>query len=522
MPNVVRTVLTAVMVTSLMLVGCDSDDGSTNQRDARERAAPPPESVAGVDLYALPRPVAMSCRRIGTRARAPVLCPTRLPRPSRGLAGSAFVPYPLSVGPLTGRGGAVVSLNFGYSAETGNPNLDGPERFLHFDVQVREPDERLPPKTFVTTLGGRRGLIAPATSRNYAVEPYFANHVRFFWREDGTSYAATLHNFGPRTRAVLGAIIGSLRPARDLEASTTSATGVHSVRVPIAGPSAVAIGSAGPWMAGTGAVGTRQGERTTLVQLDPDSGKVVSGPKQISSYTGPTALATSHGLWISQFGFHQPDILRLRKGDGAFAEYFTAGMNIGDLAVTDRTIWALDNGRFHGYSQTAGGTIERIERETGRTVVRIRVGRGPSELALGAGRVWAANNLDDSLSRIDPRTNRVTATTPVGVAPVGVTAGEGAIWVANSADDTVSRIDAESARVVQTIDVGLGPRGVAVGEGSVWVSNYLEDTVSRIDPRVGRVIETIPVGAGPTGIAVGHGAVWVADLLDQAVSRIEP
>ena len=521
MPNLLRTVPAAVMVTSLMLVGCNSDDGSTNRGDPGERAAPAPESVAGVRLYALPRPVAISCRRVGERAGAPLLCPTALPRPSRGLASSAFIPYPLSVASLAGKGGAPVGLDFSYSAETGNPRLDGPERFLHFDVQVRKPDEPLPQRTSVTTLGGRPGLLSPATSRNYAAEPYFANHVRFFWRENGTSYAATLHDFGPRTQALLGAIIGGLRPARDVAVSTSSAPRVRSVRVPIAGPSAVAIGSAGPWIAGTGAVGSRQGERTALVRLDPEFGEVVTGPKQISDYTGPTALATGRGLWIGQFGFQQPDILRLAGNDG-LSRYFTAGMSVGDLAVTDRTIWALDHGRTDGTSPTAGGTVERIERRTGRTVARVRVGRGPSELALGAGRIWAANNLDDSLSRIDPRTNRVTATIPVGEAPVGVAAGEGAIWVANSADSTLSRVDAESARVTQTIEVGLGPRGVAVGGGSVWVSNYLEDTVSRIDPSVGRVIETIPVGAGPTGIAVGHGAVWVADLLDQTVSRIEP
>ena len=506
--------------TAVFLTAC----WSGGDAESVPRAAAPVgrESVAGVSLYPLPRPVATRCRRIGTRAQRPLLCPTRLPRPSRSLASSAFIPYPLSAGPLGATGKAVTGLNFSYSAETGRPTLDGPARFLHFDVQVREADDPLPPKTHPATLGGRLGLLAPATSRNYAAEPYFANHVRFLWREHGTRYAATLHNFGANTKPVLGAIVRSLRPAREIAAAATSTPGVDVLPVPIAGPSAVAVDSAGAWVAGTGALGTRRGERTALVRLDPASGDVVFGPRLISRYTGPTALTTSGGPWLGQFGFHQPDILHLGKDGEGFTRYFTAGMNVGDLAVTRETIWALDFGEFRGLSRTAVGTIERVERRSGRTAARIGVGRAPAQLALGFGRVWVTNNQDESLSRVDSRTNRVTATTPVGAAPVGVAAGWQAIWVANSASNTVSRVDPESARVTQTVDVGRGPRGVAVGNGSVWVTNYLDDTVSRIDPASGRVIETIRVGAGPTGIAVGDGAVWVADLLDQTVSRVEP
>ena len=50
----------------------------------------------------------------------------------------------------------------------------------------------------------------------------------------------------------------------------------------------------------------------------------------------------------------------------------------------------------------------------------ITVGPGASGIAVGAGAVWVANTLADTLVRIDPSTNSVTTTIPVGSRPRGV------------------------------------------------------------------------------------------------------
>jgi hypothetical protein len=64
-------------------------------------------------------------------------------------------------------------------------------------------------------LGGKRGQALYA--RGYGLRKsqglYWANHTWFFWREDGTQYAASLHYFGRDTTALLARLIRELRPA---------------------------------------------------------------------------------------------------------------------------------------------------------------------------------------------------------------------------------------------------------------------------------------------------------------------
>jgi YVTN family beta-propeller protein len=57
----------------------------------------------------------------------------------------------------------------------------------------------------------------------------------------------------------------------------------------------------------------------------------------------------------------------------------------------------------------------------------------------------------------------------VGAGPSGIAVGLGSVWIA-SADGTVSRIDPSSSGVVATIKVGGTPSGIAVGAGQVWVA----------------------------------------------------
>jgi YVTN family beta-propeller protein len=159
----------------------------------------------------------------------------------------------------------------------------------------------------------------------------------------------------------------------------------------------------------------------------------------------------------------------------------------------------------------ANGAIARVDPRSYRIVDTIPVGNSPTAIATGAGGVWVADALDNSVTRIDPASaDAVTATTPVGQGPSAIAVGEGAVWVANTQDDTVSRIDPRSAAVTQTIPVGARPTGIAAAGGAVWVANSLDGTVSRIDPEANRVEATVEIGEAPQGVTVAHGLVWVA------------
>ena len=100
----------------------------------------------------------------------------------------------------------------------------------------------------------------------------------------------------------------------------------------------------------------------------------------------------------------------------------------------------------------------------------VNVGNGPRAIAVGAGSVWVANNLDGTVSRIDPRTNTVTATIPTGSGPNDVAAGPSAVWVANDVDGSLTRIDPATDRVAQTVRIENRPQGLALAGDSVLVA----------------------------------------------------
>ena len=179
-------------------------------------------------------------------------------------------------------------------------------------------------------------------------------------------------------------------------------------------------------------------------------------------------------------------------------------------AVTLWTSTRSPSGKARSGCWPRNGEIARVDPTSHRIADRIPTGNSPTAIATGAGSVWVADSIDNSVTRIDPAgANAVATPIPVGQEPSAIAVGEGAVWVANTQDDTVSRIDPRSAAVTQTIPVGAGPTGIAAAGGAVWVANSLGGTVSRIDPEANRVEATIEIGEAPQGVTVAHGQVWV-------------
>jgi YVTN family beta-propeller protein len=424
----------------------------------------------------------------------------------RDLAGTTALPPPvLTAFPWRDNG-----VDFSYSAETGRPRLDRPERFFH--LQVVRQDDPLPPGTRPDGLGDRPGLLARASSASYAGESYFGNHWRFFWSEEEADYAATLHHFGPRTETLLDWLIGDLRAARSTAARGDDRPGVRTIEVPVPGPVSLAFHDRQVWVAGQG---HRIVSASWLARLDARTGWPTGERIRITRAGGkPALLPGDGGVWIGHRGIPGSAGLQLVGGSSAEPmELHAVDPDVVALASGVGPPWVLDFGDWPP-TRHRGSVLDPVE---GR---RVPVGRAPAAIAAVAGELWVTNNLDDTVTRIDPRTARATQTIPVGDGPVGIAAGHGAAWVANTEDDSVSRLDPASGRVIATIVVGRGPRDVAIAEDGVWVTNSLGDSVSRIDPAANRVAETIPVGAGPTAVVVGGGAVWVANTHDGTVTRI--
>ncbi len=176
------------------------------------------------------------------------------------------------------------------------------------------------------------------------------------------------------------------------------------------------------------------------------------------------------------------------------------------------SVWATSYGQ---------GTLTRVTPGTGVTQT-VRVGHGPTGVAVAAGSVWVAATLDNALTRVDGATSEVVQRIPVGASPSEIAAGAGALWVSNSGDGTVTRVDPRSGRVLGATHVGPAPIGLAVDARAVWVAVSQAGVVARLDPATGRVIDRIRVGTGPSLVAIGGKGVWVANELDSTVSLIDP
>jgi hypothetical protein len=107
-----------LLLVALCLSGCSLGE---EDRTARRSAKPErPPSFAGVELYPTPSAVVEVCRSTQRKARIPILCPTRMPRPVRDSAGSSALP----LGGLTVFGWDASGIDFSYSAETGRRRLE--------------------------------------------------------------------------------------------------------------------------------------------------------------------------------------------------------------------------------------------------------------------------------------------------------------------------------------------------------------------------------------------------------------
>jgi len=180
-------------------------------------------------LYPLPAPAIADCERMQTRVRFAVLCPAKVPHPTRGRRrGESPAPFHSDVLGSPGRPGLPTpyGLEFGYSAPVepqSGPNWrrllwhNRPCCFLHFTI-FRPAGAALPRGLRAARLGGEQGLLLPA--RGYGLRGtvgyWWSNHTWFLWYENGTLYAASLHYFGRGTTPLLSRLIRQLRPARQL------------------------------------------------------------------------------------------------------------------------------------------------------------------------------------------------------------------------------------------------------------------------------------------------------------------
>lgn len=155
--------------------------------------------------------------------------------------------------------------------------------------------------------------------------------------------------------------------------------------------------------------------------------------------------------------------------------------------------------------------LETIDLETGSVASSTPVGRQPHDAAAAAGRLFAGNELADSLSVIQDA--KVTTVLPMPVQPGGVASNGRTVAVVGVRGRQMEVVDAVTLRPVGTIQSGVGPTHVVSGpDGRYYVADTQGDQVIVYtdQPKLAKVGTAAAVGA-PYGIAVdgGRRRLWV-------------
>jgi YVTN family beta-propeller protein len=284
------------------------------------------------------------------------------------------------------------------------------------------------------------------------------------------------------------------------------------------GPAGIAVGGGFVWVASS--------LDGIVWQIDPRAhgGQVVD---KIAVGNGPTAVAYGlGGVWVANSvdrTVERIDPLTDKPGRPIPVD---AGAEA--IAVGDGAVWV---------TAKSAGVLSRVDPSSG-SVNPINVGNGPVAVAVTSSAVWVANSQDATVWRIDPATNRVVATVRVGEGPSGLAVGSGArsVWVSNELSGTVSRIDPALGKVVNSVAIGDQPQGVAASSDRAYVAVrgsgggahrggtltlavaigpdlYQSGLVESLDPAIGEEQELLTVtndgllGYGRSGGAQGYRVV---------------
>lgn len=145
--------------------------------------------------------------------------------------------------------------------------------------------------------------------------------------------------------------------------------------------------------------------------------------------------------------------------------------------------------------------------------VTVLVGDGPAEVAVGDGALWVSNTADGTVSRIDANTNEVSFTVPVSGQPGDLAVGgSGEIWVAVRELGAVQRIDPVTMTTTPDMRLDVASAGppldLAVDE-FLWVS-VVERELVQVDPATGDEVRRID-WVQPVNVASREGRVFVLD-----------
>lgn len=192
------------------------------------------------------------------------------------------------------------------------------------------------------------------------------------------------------------------------------------------------------------------------------------------------------------------------------------------VAFGDGAVWAT----------STDGTLWRIDPNSLMVTHTIDVpGLGLARAAFGEGSIWVAAMESGRLYRLDPANGEIQAEIALGETadrPMAMAFDGGRVWVANQTQNTLTIVDAMTNSVVDEIDMSedapgspdRAPSSVTIEKGVAWVVEHRADALARVDS-TSTVTRTCIGSPDPGNIVAAGGALWVTDS-GGVVSILDP
>jgi DNA-binding beta-propeller fold protein YncE len=239
-----------------------------------------------------------------------------------------------------------------------------------------------------------------------------------------------------------------------------------------------------------------------------------SGPARVRGWTvgnGPSAITIANGVaWIASTD--AGTVSRIDMASGAEQRVGQVGTRPSGVAADGSRVWVADRyaNRLTVLDARQGNLVEPVELHV-------------SAIASSGDQLWAADDLADQVLRLDPTTNIVVGTVdlqrPAGPMDLAIAAGR--VWAAAPRQNALFRID-PTALAADEVTTGLdGVRAVSALGDDLWIAALEADQVARIDAASGRVDVRVDVCDAPVAVAPTATGAWVTCARDRQLWKID-
>jgi sugar lactone lactonase YvrE len=270
-----------------------------------------------------------------------------------------------------------------------------------------------------------------------------------------------------------------------------------------------------------------------IQEVDPETGaakQVIIGKLSLPGGIGVVSDGGKDTIYIA-------DVFAYRTVDGATGEVSEPARMHADGVTLEYPMSATANGDDVLLSSWFTGTVQLIDRKTGKTKEMLHDFKAPHDaVKLGDGSILVNELGSKSLVRASGEHGKDRTVLIGGLeGPVGLVAGSGGtVYLTEAFAGRVSKVEANGGKTVVAKDL-KGPEGIALApDGKLIVAEVGAKRIIQIDPANGTVTEiaaNLPIGLPaapgglpsniPTGVGVGAtGVIYFSSDIENAIYKV--